>query len=100
MRPWFARILRFSILACACFITLGDYFCYDVPGALGNEAVQKHFKTDALMYELLYSLYSWPNTVLAFLGGVLVDRLLGVRCGALLFTAIVSVAQLLLAVAF
>ncbi len=30
-------------------------------------------------FMLMYSLYSWPNVVLCFFGGFLMDRVLGLR---------------------
>lgn len=51
----------------------GSYFCYDTPGALAD-----NFKDDSHLntsqFALLYSIYSWPNVVLCFIGGYLVDR--------------------------
>lgn len=44
---------------------------------------------------MLYSVYSWPNTVIVFFGGVLIDRYLGVRWGALLFSGLVCAGQVL-----
>ena len=38
-------------------------------------------------YTLLYSWYSWPNTILCFFGGFLLDRVFGLRAGALIFGA-------------
>jgi hypothetical protein len=34
---------------------------------------------DTRKYVLLYSLYSYPNVVLCFVGGYLLDRVFGVR---------------------
>lgn len=62
--------LRFAVLVCACFITFGSYYCYDLPGALGNEVVAKWFNIDTVRYELLYSVYSWPKCV-RFLSNIL-----------------------------
>lgn len=51
----------------------GSYFCYDTPGALAD-----NFKDDAHLntsqFALLYSIYSWPNVILCFIGGYLIDR--------------------------
>ncbi len=48
---------------------------------------------DVTEYSLLYSLYAWPNVVLALLGGFLIDRVFGVRIGAVLFLSLVCLGQ-------
>lgn len=52
---------------------IGSYFCYDNPGA-----IQDHFTEDMRLttteFTLLYAVYSWPNVVLCFIGGFLIDR--------------------------
>eukprot|EP00727_Mastigamoeba_balamuthi_P012121 m51a1_g7531 putative ricin b lectin (943) ;mRNA; r:41555-45847 len=92
------RAVRFGTLACACLVTLGSYFIYDFPGAIGNVATERWFSVSTVQYELLYSMYAWPNTVLAFFGGVLVDRVLGVGLGAVLFSGVVTLGQLVFAI--
>ena len=42
---------------------------------------------------LLYSVYSWPNIVLPLFGGFLVDRVFGVRLGAIVFSFLVCAGQ-------
>ena len=41
----------------------------------------------------LYSVYSYPNTVLAFFGGYIIDRLTGVRLGAMIFCGLILLGQ-------
>jgi MFS family permease len=43
---------------------------------------------------LLYSIYSWPNVILAFIGGFLIDKVTGVRKGSLIFCGLVALGQL------
>jgi hypothetical protein len=54
-------------------IFLGSYFCFDNPAAL-----QDYFKHDMQLttteFVYLYSWYSWPNVILCFVGGFLIDR--------------------------
>ena len=56
-----------------CFLSFGSYFCMDNPSALHNE-----FREDLDMSEVefmnLYAWYSWPNVVLSFVGGFLIDK--------------------------
>lgn len=51
----------------------GSYFCYDTPGSLAdNFKGDSHLNTS--QFALLYSIYSWPNVILCFIGGYLIDR--------------------------
>jgi MFS family permease len=87
-RHW---LYRWSILVITCFLTFGSYACYDTPGAL-VVYIQNDLHVDSFQYNLLYSVYSWPNTILVFFGGILVDKL-GTRVSGLIFTSIVLVGQ-------
>ena len=51
----------------------GSYFCYDTPGSLQNQ-IKDDMKVDTAQFASLYALYSWPNVVLSFVGGFLIDR--------------------------
>lgn len=52
---------------------LGSYFCFDNPGALQDNFIQDmNLTTSQFVY--LYSWYSWPNVVMCFIGGFLIDR--------------------------
>ncbi|XP_063721865.1 major facilitator superfamily domain-containing protein 1-like [Symsagittifera roscoffensis] len=79
------RMHRFFVLSFICFLSFGSYFCYDMPAALADQ-IQKDMDVSASKYTLLYSLYSWPNTVLCFFGGFLIDRVFGLRAGTLIFS--------------
>ncbi|KAH8302010.1 hypothetical protein KR044_001800 [Drosophila immigrans] len=87
---------RFLALIFMCLLGFGSYFCYDNPGAL-----QTVFKRDldltATEFTLIYSIYSWPNVVLCFLGGFLIDRVFGIRLGTIVYMLILLVGQLIFA---
>lgn len=51
----------------------GSYFCYDTPGSLQDHIIED-MDVDTVKYVSLYSLYSWPNVILSFVGGFLIDR--------------------------
>lgn len=74
----------------------GSYFCYDNPGAL-----QDNFKSDldltTTQFAMLYSIYSWPNVILCFIGGFLMDRVFGIRLGTIIFMFILMIGQLVFA---
>jgi len=44
-----------------------------------------------------YAWYSWPNVILSFIGGFLIDRVFGIRLGAIIFASFVTVGQVLFA---
>lgn len=87
---------RFIVLIFTCFLNFGSYFCYDNPAALQEEIMDDMDVTNS-QYLLLYSLYSWPNVVLCFIGGILIDRKLGVRWGGIVFAGFVLLGQVLFA---
>nr|CDS29414.1 major facilitator superfamily domain containing protein [Hymenolepis microstoma] len=41
----------------------------------------------------LYSFYSWPNVILSLIGGFLIDRVIGIRWGTILFASIIFLGQ-------
>ena len=57
-----------------CFFICGAYFCFDNPAEL-EDALEKSFNIPMNKYSLLYSLYSVPNMILPFVGGVLLDKI-------------------------
>ena len=90
--PWF-------ILVCVCFITFGSYWCFDTPGAIYKQ-LRLWFGPETYNQQknlLLYSVYSYPNVILAFFGGFIIDRLTGVRLGAILFCSLVLLGQIVFA---
>lgn len=46
---------------------------------------------------MLYSIYSWPNVVLCFAGGFLIDRVFGIRMGAIIYMFILMIGHLIFA---
>lgn len=83
------NFFRYTGLFFICFITFGPYFGYVLPGAL-----EKYFEHDlhinTTTFTLFTSLYSWPNVVLCFFGGVLIDKVLGVRFGGIIFSTLIT----------
>lgn len=87
---------RFTVLIFICFLSFGSYFCFDNPAALQDQ-ITKDMKTTSKSYMLLYSLYSWPNVILCFFGGFLIDRVFGIRLGTIIFSLFVCVGQIIFA---
>ncbi|XP_063376320.1 major facilitator superfamily domain-containing protein 1-like [Cydia fagiglandana] len=90
------RVHRFLALMLMCFLCFGSYFCYDTPGALADNFKQDlHLNTS--QFALVYSIYSWPNVILCFIGGYLVDRYFGVRLGTIIYMTIVLIGAVIFA---
>jgi MFS family permease len=78
------------------YLFTASYFCYDNPGAL-----QDNFKADlnlsTTQFAMLYSIYSWPNVILCFIGGFLIDRVFGIRLGTIIYMFILMIGQIVFA---
>ncbi|KNC56071.1 major facilitator superfamily transporter domain-containing protein 1 [Thecamonas trahens ATCC 50062] len=76
------------------FLTFGSYWVFDTPGAIQKQLTEwfgpSYTDADNLM---LYSVYSLPNTVLPFFSGYLIDRVLGIRLGIVVFCGLVLVGE-------
>ena len=84
--------LRWIMLFFGCIFMMGNYFCYDIPGVAQTTFESAPYNFTALQVQLMYSLYSGPNTVLPLLGGLFVDKI-GMRIGLFLFTMINTIGQ-------
>ncbi|XP_043558060.1 major facilitator superfamily domain-containing protein 1 isoform X1 [Chiloscyllium plagiosum] len=87
---------RFVVLVFMCFLGFGSYFCYDNPAALQTQ-VLSDMKVDTFKFMQLYAWYSWPNVILCFFGGFLLDKVFGVRLGTIIFSLFVCVGQVIVA---
>lgn len=92
-------IYPWIMLASICFLTFGSYWVFDFPGAVPTELCN-WFTAHGVAFPLwkngfLYSVYSYPNVILGFFGGYIVDRFTGVRLGAFLFCFLVFCGQLI-----
>ncbi|XP_072033850.1 lysosomal dipeptide transporter MFSD1-like [Amphiura filiformis] len=87
---------RFLVLILICFLSFGSYFCYDNPSALQNQ-IKDAMEVDTSKFMLLYSLYSWPNVLLCFFGGFLLDRVFGIRLGTVIFSIFIVLGQCIFA---
>ncbi|XP_046871190.1 major facilitator superfamily domain-containing protein 1 isoform X2 [Hypomesus transpacificus] len=87
---------RIIVLSFMCFLGFGSYFCYDNPAALQKQVVQD-MNLNTVQFMQLYSWYSWPNVILCFLGGFMLDRVFGIRLGTIIFALFVFVGQVIFA---
>ena len=75
-----------------CLLGFGSYFCFDNPGALQTD-IKVAMNMTTAQFANLYSWYSWPNVVLPVVGGFLMDRVLGIRFGTMVFAFIICIGQ-------
>lgn len=87
---------RIIVLSFMCFLGFGSYFCYDNPAALQTQVIQD-MKLNTAQFMQLYAWYSWPNVLLCFLGGFMLDRVFGIRLGTIIFSLFVCLGQLIFA---
>ena len=80
---------RVLLLCCICLITFGTYWISDTPAALYTQ-FQRWFGDgfDNSSNANLFAVYSYPNVVLPFVCGLLVDKWLGARWGTMLFVSL------------
>lgn len=87
---------RWLGLTFCCIVMMGSYFCFDNPSALQTKFTDKGglYRISGTQVNLLYSVYSFPNIILPFFGGILVDKI-GVRVAILLFSGLLILGQLI-----
>lgn len=91
-----SAVHRYMALTLICLLGFGNYFCYDTPGSL-EVAIEDAMSVGTSQFTSLYALYSWPNVIMCFFGGVLIDKVLGIRLGAIIFLALLVLGQLMFA---
>eukprot|EP01108_Squamamoeba_japonica_P004756 TRINITY_DN3767_c0_g1_i1.p1 TRINITY_DN3767_c0_g1~~TRINITY_DN3767_c0_g1_i1.p1 ORF type:complete len:472 (-),score=275.42 TRINITY_DN3767_c0_g1_i1:26-1441(-) len=92
-----SRPFKFFVLLVISLICFGPYFAYD---SIQNVSVQMKEQigiTDT-KFGVLYAVYSFPNMILPFFGGVAGDRL-GLRAASMLFVSFVVIGAVLVALA-
>ncbi len=91
------KLYRYTLLLFVSLLTFGSYFAYDSIGAIENILI-KALGVDAGTIGSLYSAYSLAAIAIVFVGGVLTDKL-GTRQASLLFSALVVLGALIVALA-
>lgn len=90
-------VYRFGILVSVSLMLVGNYFAYDSIGALAPLMIEG-MGIGREEIGMLYSFYSWPNVVMVFIGGFLIDRY-GTRRMSLVFSTLIVFGAALVAVA-
>ncbi len=84
---------RYLILFLVCIIKCIQNYIYEIPSGMESIIIQI-LQIDVARYSLLYTVYSLPNIILPLIGGLLVDRIVGIRPGILIFMSISLIGQL------
>ncbi|KAF9386528.1 hypothetical protein CPB97_003602 [Podila verticillata] len=88
------------VLALACLLLFGNYYCYDIPAALNvqlEEWMGTSYEVHQYQLNMLYSAYSLPNIILPLAGGYLIDRLSASRM-LILFSLCICLGQAVFAI--
>lgn len=72
---------------------LGSYYCYDIPSALAKQ-IEDDLDISEVKQNLLYSVYSFPNTILPLFGGYFVDKF-GTAKTLFVFSSLLAIGQVL-----
>ena len=85
---------RYLFLILANLLRFGRNYAYDNPQALQNVLTDPkgNFALSNFNYNLLYGVYSFPNIILPFMAGLIIDKL-GSRLGILLFSFVIIIGQ-------
>ncbi|GAM24715.1 hypothetical protein SAMD00019534_078900 [Acytostelium subglobosum LB1] len=89
---------RYLGLFFMCLMTFGSYYIYDIPSALTQDTVDEWYGVTEVKYGLLYSVYNFPNMIIVFFGGFMIDRVFGLRLGSLLFCVLVLAGQIIFSI--
>ena len=70
--------LRWLMLTFGCVFLMGSYFCYDIPGVAQPTFQLPPYNLQPFQVQMMYIVYSTPNTILPLLGGIFLDKI-GIR---------------------
>lgn len=91
------RPYRFLLLFFVSMLSYGSYFAYDSVGAL-TPLIIDSLGIGREQIGMLYSFYSWPNVIMVFIGGLLIDRF-GTRPMSVIFSVLIVLGAALVAAA-
>ena len=84
---WSQRYYGYAIASFVFLAYTSMFFAIELPTGL-QKTLLNVIDIDAKQYNLLFSISTWPDVVLSVFGGLLVDRVIGIRVGVLLVAAI------------
>ena len=94
--------LRWLVLILSSFYSFSVFFWYDTPNSLSNllktKIVHDKESENGIKYNMLYSVYSYPNIILPIVGGLIIDKF-GIHFASIVFTAFTVAGQCIFAIA-
>ena len=78
-------------------VRLLSLYCYEFSSGIEDTIIKVMGVTTA-EYGLLFSVSAWPSIILCLIGGILVDRLVGLRLGLLIVVSSVLLGQIIWAI--
>ncbi|EFA77832.1 major facilitator superfamily domain-containing protein 1 [Heterostelium album PN500] len=97
-QPWTEHAFRYLGLFFICMMTFGSYYIYDIPSALTQDKIDTWYGVKEIKYSLLYAVYNFPNMVIVFFGGFLIDTVFGLKLGSIIFCCLVMTGQILFSI--
>ena len=97
---WFhpsQKVYRFTVLLFVSALTFGSYFAYDSVGAIAPTLIEA-LGLGRESIGQMYTLYSVAAVLSVFIGGILTDRI-GTRRASLLFSLLVTIGAIIVAIA-
>ena len=88
---------RYIILILLCYIQGTTLYAIEKLGGIENTIIQV-MRIDATQYNLLFSAYTWPNIILCLIGGIVIDRFLGLSRGLVLLTLLSLLGEIIFVV--
>uniref|UniRef100_A0A3Q1IJG2 Lysosomal dipeptide transporter MFSD1 n=1 Tax=Anabas testudineus TaxID=64144 RepID=A0A3Q1IJG2_ANATE len=78
-----------------CFLGFGE--CFTSAPDVFLSCLHQDLNLNTASFMQLYAWYSWPNVILCFFGGFMIDRVFGIRLGTIIFSLFVCVGQVIFA---
>ena len=91
------RPYRFTVLFFASLLTFGSYFAYDIIGAIAPSLIED-LGADRSTVGGFYTAYSIAAIIALLIGGFMIDRL-GTRLSSMVFSILVTIGAIVVAVA-
>ena len=88
---------RYIILILLCYIQGTTLYAIEKLGGIENTIIQV-MRIDATQYNLLFSAFTWPNIILCLIGGIVIDRFLGLSRGFILVTLLSLLGEIIVVV--
>ena len=97
----FSSRLRWLVLILSSFYSFSVYFWFDSPNSLSNllkaKVVHDKESANSIKYNMLYSVYSYPNIILPLVGGFIIDKF-GIHFASIMFTSLTAAGQCIFAI--